>query len=95
LFPTDFSNNADRAFEFVKELATSGAKKVTITHVEEVGKIFADSEHRLNEFNIVDTKQEIYESNIIAENRMKKLSGIDTSKLKILKSSYLMRDARK
>jgi nucleotide-binding universal stress UspA family protein len=35
LFPTDFSQNADHAFEYLKKIVSDGIKKVTIMHVEE------------------------------------------------------------
>jgi nucleotide-binding universal stress UspA family protein len=35
LFPTDFSENADHAFEYLKKMISDGIKKVTIMHVEE------------------------------------------------------------
>ncbi|HKL42932.1 MAG TPA: universal stress protein [Clostridia bacterium] len=35
LFPTDFSKNADHAFEYLKKMISDGIKKVTIMHVEE------------------------------------------------------------
>lgn len=35
LFPTDFSENAAHAFEYLKKLVSDGIKKVTIMHVEE------------------------------------------------------------
>ena len=38
LFPTDFSENADYAFEYLKKMVSNGIKKVTIMHVEEVHK---------------------------------------------------------
>jgi nucleotide-binding universal stress UspA family protein len=35
LFPTDFSQNADHAFEYLKKMVSDGIQKVTIMHVEE------------------------------------------------------------
>lgn len=35
LYPTDFSPNADRAFALVKKMATAGASRVTLLHVQE------------------------------------------------------------
>ncbi|MDO9509088.1 MAG: universal stress protein [Thermovirgaceae bacterium] len=41
LFPTDFSDNAERAFAFVEKFAKSGAKKITLFHVQDKEKIDA------------------------------------------------------
>lgn len=38
LFPTDFSDNANLAFGFVKTMAASGAKKITLIHVQDMSK---------------------------------------------------------
>ena len=52
LFPTDFSENANNAFEYVKMIAANGAKKVTLLHVQDLSRIAPD---RLEEFNRMDT----------------------------------------
>lgn len=54
LFPTDFSDNAERAFSFVEELATSGLSKVTLMHVQDKQKIEDYLKERLDEFNEID-----------------------------------------
>lgn len=54
LFPTDFSENADIAFEKVKEMVKNGVKKVTIFHIQDESKINPYLLHRLVEFNEVD-----------------------------------------
>lgn len=54
LFPTDFSKNADVAFEQVKEMVKNGVKKVTIFHIQDESKINPYLLHRLVEFNEVD-----------------------------------------
>jgi nucleotide-binding universal stress UspA family protein len=51
LFPTDFSENAKNAFEYVKKIVSSGTKKVTLMHVQDLSRIPSD---RLAEFNRVD-----------------------------------------
>lgn len=54
LFPTDFSDNAERAFEYVRSAVRSGARRVTLLHVQDrtrLGKHLAD---RLEEFNRID-----------------------------------------
>lgn len=54
LFPTDFSENADIAFEHVKEMVKNGVKKVTIFHIQDESKINPYLLHRLVEFNEID-----------------------------------------
>lgn len=54
LFPTDFSENADIAFEYVKEMVKQGVNKVTIFHIQDESKINPYLLHRLVEFNEVD-----------------------------------------
>lgn len=54
LFPTDFSPNADEAFEFVKSLVWTGVRKVTLLHVQDQYKIEPFLMDRLAEFNRID-----------------------------------------
>jgi nucleotide-binding universal stress UspA family protein len=54
LFPTDFSDNADLAFRYVKHLAASGAREVTMLHVQDKERIDPHLMHRLGEFNRID-----------------------------------------
>lgn len=85
LFATDFSENADTAFKYVKELAAAGVKKITVMHVEEIARINEDISHRLEEFNVIDAPEEIEKAHIIAEERARKISEIDDAKLQELK----------
>ena len=39
LFPTDFSENADHAFTYVEKLATDGARRITLLHVQDKARI--------------------------------------------------------
>lgn len=55
LFPTDFSVTADLAFETVKKMAVSGARKITLMHVQDKARIFPRQADRLDEFNRIDT----------------------------------------
>lgn len=57
LYPTDFSDNAERAFAYVKELAQSGVKRVTLLHVQDKVRIGKHLEHRLEEFNRIDQER--------------------------------------
>ncbi len=54
LHPTDFSDNAERAFTYLEKIVESGAKRVTLLHVQDrvVGEYLKD---RLDEFNAIDT----------------------------------------
>ncbi len=57
LFATDFSENAERAFEHVKALADRGARRITLLHVQDQAKLGGHLEDRLDEFNRTDTER--------------------------------------
>ena len=54
IHPTDFSDNAERAFAYVEKLVESGCKKVTLLHVQEQERIGKYLKDRLAEFNAID-----------------------------------------
>lgn len=56
LLPTDFSENADQAFECLMEMAHAGVRKITLMHVQnpDLSTYFGD---RLEEFNRVDDER--------------------------------------
>ena len=54
LFPTDFSDNAEHAFAYLAKVVESGARKVTLLHVQDRIRLAHHLEHRLDEFNEVD-----------------------------------------
>jgi nucleotide-binding universal stress UspA family protein len=54
LYATDFSDNAELAFEPVKRSIESGAKRVTLLHVQDKAHIQESLESRLEEFNRID-----------------------------------------
>lgn len=54
LYATDFSDTAERAFQYVEEFARSGCRKMTLMHVQDVSRIRPHLEHRLQEFNEID-----------------------------------------
>lgn len=54
LFPTDFSKNADHAFEYLQKIVESGAKRITLLHVQNKTRITPHLVHRLAEFNKID-----------------------------------------
>jgi nucleotide-binding universal stress UspA family protein len=57
LYATDFSETADRAFCYVEEIVKSGAKHVTLLHVQDKTSISQHLEERLEEFNKIDQKR--------------------------------------
>lgn len=54
LFPTDFSENADHAFEYLEEIVTGGSKRVTLFHVQDKSRVDPHLRDRLEEFNEID-----------------------------------------
>jgi len=54
LFPTDFSQNADLAFSYLKELGKTGIEKVTLLHIQDNSKISPYLDYKLEEFNRID-----------------------------------------
>lgn len=54
LFPTDFSEDADRAFTYVEKLAADGARRITLLHVQDEAHIDPHLKPRLEEFNEID-----------------------------------------
>lgn len=55
LFPTDFSDNAEHAFSYLKKIARCGAERITLLHVQDQGRIDRHLRDRLEEFNRIDT----------------------------------------
>lgn len=54
LFPTDFSENAARAFEFVKQAAIDGTRKITLMHIQDQSRIEPHLTDQLESFNQKD-----------------------------------------
>lgn len=54
LFPTDFSQNAEEAFAYVKKMVADGAKQVTLVHVQDQSRIKPE---QLREANEADEKR--------------------------------------
>ncbi len=54
LFPTDFSENAEHAFQTVRMLTAGGVKSVVLMHVQDRTKIDRHLKERLEEFNAID-----------------------------------------
>jgi nucleotide-binding universal stress UspA family protein len=57
LFPTDFSENAEKAFEYVLKMAGDGLDKATLIHIQDRSRISPHLEDRLSEFNETDMKR--------------------------------------
>lgn len=54
LFPTDFSDTAERAFAYVERIVESGAKHITLLHVQDSIRLGTHLKDRLEEFNQID-----------------------------------------
>jgi len=89
LFPTDFSVNANHAFEYVKKMVEEGAQKVTVVNVQDLPRIINDISYRLEEYNVVDTRKEIEDLKTLTSEKLKKFSEIDYEKLDTLKRELL------
>jgi nucleotide-binding universal stress UspA family protein len=57
LFPTDFSDFSDRAFEHLKKMSSLKTDKITLYHVQDRIRIEPHLTHRLSEFNVIDQKR--------------------------------------
>lgn len=57
LFPTDFSDTSYRAFNYLEEIVKRGCKKATLIHIQEKASIEKHLEHKLDEFNRIDTER--------------------------------------
>lgn len=66
LYNTDFSDTAYRAFEYLEQIVESGCKKLTLLHVQDKAHISKHLEHKLEEFNRIDTERlEMLKSKLI------------------------------
>jgi nucleotide-binding universal stress UspA family protein len=54
LYPTDFSDTAERAFTYVERFVESGTRRVTLLHVQDQVHIGKHLKDRLEEFNRID-----------------------------------------
>jgi len=72
LYPTDFSENADRAFTVLEDLAAHGLRQVTLMHVQDRVRILPHLREKLEEFNDIDTERLKY-----LEDRLRK-KGVTT-----------------
>ena len=51
IYATDFSDNAERAFQYVEDFVKNGCRKVTLMHVQYVSVIRPYLEERLQELS--------------------------------------------
>ena len=57
VYCTDFSDTAQRAFEYVEGLVEAGCKQVTLMHVQDKSKIAGHLADKLDEFNRIDAER--------------------------------------
>lgn len=57
LFPTDFSETAERAFLFLEHVVRRTSARVTLLHVQDQTRIQPHLRHRLEEFNAIDAER--------------------------------------
>ena len=57
LYCTDFSDTAQRAYDYVEKLVEEGCKNVTIMHVQDKTRIDKHPAHELEEFNRIDAER--------------------------------------
>ena len=57
LFPTDFSDNAERAFSYLEHIVRETHAPVTLLHVQDQARIERHLKHRLDEFNQIDAQR--------------------------------------
>jgi len=57
LYATDFSDNSHRAFLYVEEIVRRGCKEIALIHVQDRARIEKHLEHKLEEFNMIDTER--------------------------------------
>lgn len=85
LFPTDFSENAGLAFEYVKKMVSDGVKKVTILHVQDQSRLNPRLAYRLEKYNVIDTPEELVQEEVLAAQRLEKFNLIDLQRLEEMK----------
>jgi nucleotide-binding universal stress UspA family protein len=55
LYPTDFSDTAERAFRYLEAIVKAGARRITLLHVQDRTRLSPHLTHKLEEFNRIDT----------------------------------------
>jgi nucleotide-binding universal stress UspA family protein len=85
LFPTDFSENAGFAFDYVKKMVSDGVNKVTLLHIQDQARINPRLSYRLEKYNVIDTPEEIAQEESLAVQRLEKFNQIDAQRLEEMK----------
>jgi len=57
LYPTDFSEYSMSVLNVMENLETAGVEEVVITHIQDTRKLFPHLQHRLEEFNRIDSER--------------------------------------
>ena len=57
LYATDYSDTAQKAFDYVERIVEDGCKNVTLLHVQDKTKIDTHLKEKLGEFNRIDTER--------------------------------------
>lgn len=57
IFPTDFSDNAERAFNYLEEIVRTGGKRVTLLHVQDSGRLQYEDKAKLDEHLQIDRQK--------------------------------------
>lgn len=65
LFPTDFSENAELAFSYVRDLVKSGIKNVSLLHIQDKEKMLPHLADKLDEFNKIDRQRLMHLKDIL------------------------------
>jgi nucleotide-binding universal stress UspA family protein len=81
LFPTDFSENAGMAFEYVKKMAAGGARKVTLAHVQDQVRISSSLAYQDESFNILNNPEVTAESEIVPPESVGKSDVLNAPKV--------------
>ncbi|HWQ70727.1 MAG TPA: universal stress protein [Desulfitobacteriaceae bacterium] len=85
LFPTDFSDNAGLALDYVRKMVSKGVKRVTLMHVQDQARLNPHLGYRLEKYNVIDTPQELAQEEALAAQRLEKFNQIDTQRLEEMK----------
>lgn len=74
LYPTDFSDTAERAFRYVEEIVKRGGKRVTLCHVQDQAGFYADAAGKREESHRIDLERLKR-----LENRLRELGAADVT----------------
>jgi len=57
LYPTDFSESSTSVLGVMENLKTAGTEEIVITHIQDTRKLFPHLQHRMEEFNRMDSER--------------------------------------